>query len=214
MIEFPADLWEVSSVETGFEEGILPSYLTTSGAGTVTPQDASNDGGRLFMQTGTASTGDSAVVTHSHDWDPTAYHAISFIIDLQMSDSDGGLIDFEMRLDGDGDNYIVMNMPQSQLSVSSGGTVTNPDTAYLVGEHVNRIEVVWYVTRGTLEVKANHIVVSQLLNEGALPDPTLSYTPNLNLITEDTGANRTAYIRKYGLRYYNDHKARTLETDP
>lgn len=185
--------------------GSLPSWLSTSGAGAVTAEDASNDGGRWVLDPGTAASGDSATAETSFSLDTAAYDVVEFEFRIRVTTTttnDGQMsVSILDANDNNGLQYSLLNN-SAKLNDQLAKLVSGARTAYAAPEqndtdqHVVRIE--WNVAEGT----ATAFIDGMPSNEADVSDvPDGDYSVKFNA-KYNGGSAMQLEIYRFTLRYH------------
>lgn len=211
-MEAPRELTVVQSLSTGFLDGSLPSWLTTAGAGTVTINDAGSNGGYAELDTGTASNGDKARLQFANPYQPDAHDGVILTAEMTFSsniaDEMLGLLQIEQPDGNAVQAWVQHDTYDHSLRTNVDGAEFGNQLTKLDSTQRHEYRLIWYVGRGEVEVIIDGIVGARVTDGSILPDPSLSYLPEVLADTQDQTETRTANVFNIGLEYFNDSKVR------
>jgi len=213
MMIVPEEVQLVKKRTAGFEGGTIPSWLTSSGVGSVTANDATNDGGYALLSTGTGASGDESRLQTAIKYQPDAYDVISLRTIIEWSTNDTTKIGSNVMFadaEGGPTYRASWEVHTNILETRNDDTREEHSTQVTNMTRLKEAEIRWHVSRGEIELFLNDIgggIVAGYA-DSAIPDPTVATLPQIQVTTLDTAADRSAKVHLFEVGYYTDMKKR------
>jgi len=152
----PLDGQRAKSISTSFMDGTIPSWLSGFGTQSPTALDASNDGGYLKIDPGTASSGDNSRIESSFGVTPADYDVIALRTEFAVTTANSGDVETTIELmDAGSDNGLIYSALHTddtiddRLSVEVGGGRERNRTRFIDDTNPHELILVWDVADET-----------------------------------------------------------------
>lgn len=194
----------VKERESSMMDGSIPSWISTAvSGGTVTALDASNDGGYLELDPGTASTGDYAKV-ESFNLVPSAYDAIELSGRVSVTSTNPSDISLTLGFEESGNNNITTSWVHpdfdDQLRGVDGGTATLHDVRVLNDTRQHDFTLLWDTDSGFVTYYLDGFPAGVELMSG-FPDPSLTFFGQVTAQYKG-GSAAQVKVHRFAVRYY------------
>jgi hypothetical protein len=188
--------------EADFMEGVLPSWLTAAGAGSVLVQN--DNGGRAVLFTGTTSVGDQSAI-HSFPFLADAYPIVRVWAEVEATSIDSSLLEPTVAIqnykNGDSD-YIQFRLNSEEIEASAGGSVTTQSTGACVANSRAVVELRWFVEEDRCEAYYADTKVGEISGSSTLPNPSrVDFRAVQFAETQDTSSDRNLKVYQSGWEY-------------